>query len=173
MYEKSSHKKAFDALASLPGCVVCHSNHGITSIGRDAGHWSRGVCMRCHNPGDECDQARAGLLSNLRQLDEAIKNADSVLRVAESSGMEVSEARLGQDEARDSLTKARVTIHSFRTDLVDQDIQAGLKIAAQNLQAGKDAMVERNYRRLGFGISVIAIGIVLAGLRLYIKKIES
>ena len=87
--------------------------------------------------------------------------------------MEVSEARLGQDQARDSLTKARVTIHSFRTDLVDQDIQAGLKIAAKNLQAGKEAMVERNYRRFGFGISLIAIGIVLAGLRLYIKKIES
>jgi len=106
-------------------------------------------------------------------LDEANKRADSILRVAESSGMEVSEARLGQDQARDSLTKARVTIHRFRTDLVDQDIQAGLKIAAQNLQAGKDAMVERNHRRVGFGISVIAIGIVLAGLRLYIKKIEN
>jgi hypothetical protein len=106
-------------------------------------------------------------------LDEAIKSADQVLHVAESSGMEVSEARLGQDQARDSLTKARVTIHSFRQDLVDQDIQAGLKIAAQNLRAGKAAMVERNHRRLGLGISLIAVGIVLAGLWLYIKKIES
>lgn len=86
--------------------------------------------------------------------------------------MEVSEARLGQDQARDSLTKARVTIHSFRTDLVDQDVQAGLKIAATNLQAGKQAMVERNYRRVGLGISLLAIGMVSLGLRLYIKKIE-
>ncbi|MFI5118697.1 MAG: hypothetical protein ACHP8B_18580, partial [Terriglobales bacterium] len=124
-------------------------------------------------PGDSCDQARARLLTSLGQLDEAIKGADKILGVAESSGMEVSEARLGQDQARDSLTKARVTVHSFRTDLVDQDIQAGLKITANNLQVGKEAMVERNYRRFGFGISLIAIGIVLAGLRLYIKKIES
>jgi hypothetical protein len=105
-------------------------------------------------------------------LDEAIKNANQVLGVAESSGMEVSEARLGQDQARDSLTKARVTIHSFRTDLIDQDIQAGLTIAAKNLEAGKKAMVERNHRRVGLGISLIAIGIVLAGLWLYVKKIE-
>jgi len=56
---------------------------------------------------------------------------------------------------------------------VDQDIQAGLKTAAKDLQAGKEAMVERNYRRFGLGISLIAIGMVLAGLRLYIKKIES
>ena len=87
--------------------------------------------------------------------------------------MEVSEARLGQDQARDSLTKARVTIHSFRTDLVDQDIQAGLKAAAKNLQAGKQAMVERNYRRVGLAISLIAIALALIGLRLYIKQIES
>src|SRR5271169_6298700 len=172
MYEKSTHKAAFDA-ASLPGCVVCHGNHGIRHP-TDAmlGTGSTAVCMRCHTPGDACDQARAGLLNGLNRLDNAIKSADQVLGVAESSGMQVSEARLGQDQARDSLTKARVTIHSFRTDLVDQDTQAGLKIAAKNLQAGKKAMSERNYRRFGLGIALIAIGMVLAGLRLYIKKIE-
>jgi hypothetical protein len=106
-------------------------------------------------------------------LDQAIKSADRVLGVAESSGMEVSEARLGQDQARDSLTKARVTTHSFRKDLVEQDIQTGLKVAAKDQQAGKKAMVERNYRRVGLGMSLVAIGIVLTGLRLYIKKIES
>jgi len=129
--------------------------------------------MRCHTPGDKCDQARAALQSGLSRLDDAIKGADQVLSVAESSGMEVSEARLGQDQARDSLTKARVTIHSFRTDLVDQDIQAGMKVAAKDLQVGKEAMVERDRRRVGLGISLIAIGIALAGLWLYVRKIET
>ncbi|MGH9643943.1 MAG: hypothetical protein ACRD3Q_16165, partial [Terriglobales bacterium] len=131
------------------------------------------VCMQCHTPGDSCDQARANMLGGLKRLDEAIKRADQVLGVAESSGMEVSEARLGQNQARDSLTKARVTIHSFRKELVNQDIQAGLNIADRNLQAGQRAMGERNYRRMGLGMSLIAIGIVMAGLRLYIKKIEN
>ena len=173
MYEKSSHKEAFQA-ASLPGCVVCHSNHGI-SHPTDAklGTGPDAVCMQCHTPGDACDQARAGLQSDLSQLDKAIKGADQVLGVAESSGMEVSEARLGQDQARDSLTKARVTIHSFRKDLVDQDIQAGLNIAAKNLQAGQKAMAERNYRRVGLGLSLVAIALIFVGLRLYIKRIES
>lgn len=172
MYEQSSHKAAFQA-ASLPGCVVCHSNHGIhhptdakLGTGPDA------ICMQCHTPGDSCDQARAGFLSGLNRLDEAINRADRVLAVAESSGMEVSEARLAQNQARDSLTKARVTIHSFRKDLIDQDIQAGLDIAAKNLQAGQKAMAERNYRRIGLGVSLLAIAVVLVGLRLYIAKIE-
>jgi cytochrome c3-like protein len=173
MYEKSTHKEAFQK-ASRPGCVVCHSNHGI-SHPTDAklGSGPGAVCMQCHTPGDACDQARAGLLSELTRLDEAIQTADQVLAVAEASGMEVSEARLGQNQARDSLTKARVTIHSFRKDLVDQDIEAGLNIAAKNLKAGQKAMAERNYRRVGLGVSLVAIALTLVGLRLYIKKIES
>ena len=128
--------------------------------------------MQCHTPGDVCDQARAGLLGDLGRLDEAIKRADQILSVAESSGMEVSAARLGQNQARDELTKARVTIHSFRKDLVDQDIQAGLNIAAKNERAGQKAMAERNYRRVGLGVSLVAIAFMLIGLRLYIKQIE-
>jgi len=173
MYEKSSHKEAFQA-ASLPGCVVCHSNHGIVHpTDAKLGTGPDAACMQCHKPGDVCDQARAALLTDLGRLDQAINNADRVLAIAESSGMEVSEARLAQNQARDSLTKARVTVHSFRKDLMDQEIQAGLNIAAKDLQAGQKAMVERNYRRVGLGMSLVAIGIVLVGLRLYIKKIES
>ena len=173
LYEKSSHYKAFQA-ASLPGCVVCHGNHGIQHP-TDAmlGTGSGGVCMTCHAPDSKCDRERAEILSNLTQLDGAIKDADQSLHLAESSGMEVSEARLGQDQARDSLTKARVTIHTFQTALVNQDVQAGMKIAAANLQAGKGAMVERNHRRIGLGICLIAIAIILVGLWLYIRKIES
>ena len=173
MYEKSSHKDAFRA-ASLPGCVVCHSNHGITHpTDAKLGTGSEAVCMQCHSPGDSCDQARAKMFGDLASLDAAIKSANKVLDIAESSGMEVSQARLEQDQARDELTKARVTIHSFQPELVDQDIQAGLKIAAKNLQVGKDALRERNYRRAGLGVSVFAILIVLFGLRLYIRRIEA
>jgi nitrate/TMAO reductase-like tetraheme cytochrome c subunit len=173
MFEKSTHKVAFQS-AGLPGCVVCHGNHGI-SHPTDAklGSGPQAVCMQCHTPGDACDQARAEMLSGLTHLDEAIKNADKVLSVAESSGMEVSQARLDEDQARDALTKARVTIHSFKTDLVDQDIQEGLKIAAKNLQAGQAALAERDYRRRGLGFALAFILLTVLGLFLYIRQIES
>ena len=172
MFDKSSHKAAFQS-KGLPGCVVCHTNHGVqhpsdAMLGTGPGS----VCLRCHTPGDACDRATGTIHADLNRLNDAIKGADRVLGVAESSGMEVSEARLAQDQARDELTKARVTIHSFRKELVDQDIQAGLKIVAKDLQAGNDALRERNYRRVGLGISVFAILIVLLGLRSYIRLIE-
>ncbi|HVN07670.1 MAG TPA: cytochrome c3 family protein [Patescibacteria group bacterium] len=172
MFDKSTHKAAFEK-AGLPGCVVCHSNHEVKHPS-DAmlSTGAQSVCVRCHTPGDRCDQATAAIHENLLRLDGAIKGADAVLAVAESSGMEVSEARLNQDQARDDLTKARVTIHSFRKELVNQDIEAGLKVAAANLQAGKDALKERDYRRVGLAISVFLILIVLLGLRAYIRMIE-
>jgi hypothetical protein len=172
MYDKSPHKAVFQS-AGLPGCVVCHSNHAIThptDARLDTG--PEGVCMQCHSPGDNCDLARANMLAELRQLDDSVKGADRLLGVAESSGMEVSEARLQQDQARDSLTKARVTIHSFQPPLVQEDIQAGLKIAAKDLQAGKDALSERDYRRRGLGVAVLFIFITLVGLFLLIRQIE-
>ncbi len=172
MYEKSTHKAAFQS-AGLPGCVVCHSNHAI-SHPTDAklGAGPQGVCMQCHSPGDSCDQARAEILSSLTRLDDAIEDADHMLGVAESSGMEVSQARLDEDQARDALTKARVTIHSFRKELVDHDIQDGLKIAAKDLQAGKNALAERNYRRKGLALSLVAIVLVVVGLWLRIRRLD-
>ena len=113
------------------------------------------------------------MLQDLSQLDGAVKAADRVLNVAESSGMEVSEARTEQDQARDSLTKARVTIHSFKTELVEQDIQAGLKVAAKTQAEGQAALAERDRRRRGLGLSLGIILIVLLGLLLYIRQIES
>jgi hypothetical protein len=172
MFEKSTHKAAFQA-AGLPGCVVCHSNHDI-SHPTDAklGTGPQAVCMQCHSPGDDCDQARVAMLSDLTRLDDAIKSADRVLGIAESSGMEVGEAHLAEDQARDSLTKARVTIHSFKKDLVEKEIQEGLRIAAKNLQAGQAALAERDYRRKGLGFALVFILMTVLGLSLYIRRIE-
>ena len=172
MYEKSSHKVAFQS-AGLPGCVVCHGNHGIIHpTDAKLGTGPQGVCLQCHTPGDSCDLARADMFTSLIRLDEAIRNAHNLLGVAESSGMEVSQARLEEDQARDALTKARVTIHSFRTDLVDRDIQEGLRLAAKNLQAGKSALAERDYRRRGLGYALVFILLTVLGLFFYIRQIE-
>ena len=61
----------------------------------------------------------------------------------------------------------------MNVDRLQQDITPGLAGAAKNYEAGKEALRERNYRRFGLGLSLIAIAIVLLGLRLYLKQIES
>ncbi len=76
-------------------------------------------------------------------------------------------------QARDALTKARVTIHSFQTANVETDVQAGLKVAARTLPAGNDALAERDFRRIGLGISLLAIAAVVIGLWFCIRELAS
>jgi hypothetical protein len=95
-----------------------------------------------------------------------------VFAKAESSGMEVSEARLELDQARDSLTKARVSVHGFQLGPVEQDIQNGLKVSARTMQAGNEALGEREFRRKGLAISLLFILATVFGLYLLIRQIE-
>ncbi len=173
LFDTSPHKPAF-ANAGLPGCVTCHSNHRILHP-TDAmvGTGPQSVCTSCHTEGDAGFKAAAGIQQQFGKLERAIASSDEILTRAEHSGMEVSQAKLESNEARDQLTKARVTLHSFQPAKIEADVQAGLKITEKTHQAGVQALKERDYRRLGLGVSFVTILAVLIGLRLYIKQIES
>lgn len=172
LFESSPHKAAFEA-ASLPGCVTCHSNHRIAQPS-DAmlGTGPHSVCTNCHTEGDAGYQAATQIAQQLDRLDTAVKGASEILDRAESAGMEVSDAQLEQDQARDSLTKSRVAIHSFNLARVQQDVDAGLQIATKTHQEGAEALKERDYRRKGLAWSLLAIVAVVIGLRLYVRQIE-
>lgn len=173
LFDTSRHKTAF-AEMDLPGCVTCHSNHRIQRPSDEMiGTTAKAVCVTCHSEGDAGYAAAANMREQLEGLVRSIHDAEAVLNRAEQSGMEISEAKLNQAQARDALTKARVTIHSFQPGKVAEDIQAGLKVTAASHQAGLDALAERDYRRVGLAISLLAIVVVLIGLRLYIRKIET
>jgi cytochrome c3-like protein len=172
LFEKSPHEAAFQA-ASLPGCVTCHSNHRITHP-TDAllGTGSESVCTNCHTAGDAGYQAAEKFQQQIATLEAAVNKSDEILNRAESDGMEVSQARLEQDQARDALTKARVTIHAFNLSTLQEGAAAGLKITDKTYQAGVSALAERDYRRKGLGVSLFFIVLVLAALGFYIRSIE-
>ena len=172
LYEKSPHKEAFHS-AGLPGCVTCHSNHAVVHpTDENVGTGSAAFCTQCHVSGDAGFTAAENMHNALQQLRAGIDSSDRLLQEAESSGMEVSEARLQQDQARDSLTKARVSVHSFAIDPVAQDVQAGLKITQQTTEAGKNALAERQFRRKGLALSLIFILAAVLGLYLTIRRLE-
>jgi len=173
LFDTSPHKAAFAAMG-VAACITCHSNHRIqhptdAMIGTDP----QAICLSCHASGDKGYAAAGQMKSDLLRLAKAIQESGETLDVAERSGMEVSQAKLDQAEARNSLTKARVTIHAFQPKKLEEDINAGLKIAEKTHQAGVAALAERDYRRMGLSVSVVFIIIVLIGLWLYIRQIES
>ncbi len=173
LFDASPHKAPFSAMG-LPTCVACHSNHSIVPPSDVMiGTGKESVCLNCHSPGDPGYQAAEKINQQLSELGSAIARADEVLGRAERSGMEVSEARLQQAQARDALTKARVTIHSFQAAPVNENVKAGLTVAHVTYAAGVKALAERNYRRVGLAISLVTIVVVLVGLGLFIRELES
>ena len=173
LFDISPHKAAFAAMGT-GSCITCHSNHRIVHpTDKMIGTGNESICTNCHVSGDPGFAAAGRIHDDLAKLDATLKNSDEVLDKAERSGMEVSQARLEEAQGRDSLIKARVTIHSFQPDKVEQDTQAGMKIAEKTYKAGLQALAERDYRRKGLGLSLITIVAVLIGLWMYIRQIES
>jgi predicted CXXCH cytochrome family protein len=173
LFDTSPHKPVFSAMG-LPACSTCHSNHRILPTSDEMlGAGEQSLCVTCHVEGDGGYQAAVEMYAMLQGLSQAIAGAREVLDRAERSGMEVSEPLLELGSARDMLTKARVTIHSFRPEQVREETDQGHEIAAQALAAGHQALAERDYRRLGLGVSLVLILIVVLALRIYIRRIES
>jgi hypothetical protein len=105
-------------------------------------------------------------------LSEEIDRSDSILSQARRSGMEVSEAILRQTEAREQLVKARVAVHAFRVDAVGEPVKEGLAIARETHAAGRSALEELDRRRTGLVFSLVAIGLTILGLWLWIRAFE-
>ena len=172
LFEQSPHKAAFEA-AGLPGCVTCHSNHRIEHpsdalVGVD----DKAVCSTCHSAGDAGLKSAADIHSHLDDLRVRIARSQEILDHAAQSGMEVAQPQLELMQAADALTKARVSVHSFRAVVVEKEVSAGQVITDRTYQAGVQALHERNYRRAGLSISLIIIGATLLGLRMWIREIE-
>jgi len=85
----------------------------------------------------------------------------------------VSEAQMRQMEGHEALIKARVAVHAFRFAAVEKPAKAGLAIAAEGVSAGERALKERDTRRIGLGVFLIAALVTIAGLRMAIRSLES
>jgi len=173
LFDKSPHQAAF-AKMGLPGCVQCHSNHEIV---RPTDAWvgtgPQSACTTCHTPGDKGYGAAQAMLADLTHLDSSLTRAAEVLNVAERAGMEVSGPKVELAGAQEDLVKARVDVHTFDAAAVRKLTDSGVEIAAKSYQAGVAALRERDYRRKGLGLALIAIVLAISGLYLKIRQMES
>ncbi len=172
LFEKSPHGAAF-AKMGLPGCVQCHSNHEILKP-EDAwvGTGPKALCITCHAKGDQGYATAQAISTGLDDLKSEYHRADQVLNQADQSGMEVSSARVDLSSAHNDLVEARVTVHSFNSAAVLKLTNQGVEVSKKAYAAGVAALHERDYRRKGLAIALIAIAIAISGLYLKIRKME-
>lgn len=173
LFASSPHKGAFDTL-QLGECIECHNNHDIAQPSDEMiGVGEKSLCIKCHIDGDSGYIAAQTIRARIAELAESVGSATDVLNQAERAGMEVSRPKFEMNEAHDALTHARVVIHTFSTDEVDQVIKPGLEIAAKGHRAGEAALNEWSYRRKGLAASLFFILFLAALVYLKVRQIES
>ena len=172
-FSASFHSEIFTMLGS-PGCATCHNNHEIKQAS-DAllGVGEGSACGRCHTAegggGAVASQMRALVDSLSAELDAA----HAILDRAENSGMEVSQASFQLSDAHTALVSARTAVHSFSVDSVREAVESGLDVTTTVYGRGKDALDELQFRRLGLAVSVGIILLLIVGLILKIRDIET
>lgn len=170
LYRKSPHRSV---LTDMGGCVVCHSNHNVAQPHLAMLAGSQSVCSNCHDAGSTGANTAAGMFEQLSNLRASLNRSDEILKRAQSSGMEISEAEVRQIDAREQLVKARVAVHNFQLSPVKAEVDKGLAISAETYKAGQAALKERDYRRMGLIFALAFILITIIGLWLAIRSLES
>ena len=173
LFDSSPHKAAFDGMG-LAACVVCHQNHEVSHPKPEMlGTAKEAVCSNCHGEGDRGYAAAAVMKKRLDELRRALSESEEMLNRAETSGMEISEGRLQWTSAHEQWIKARLQVHAFRPEALEEPVKEGLTLAVKSRETGINALREREYRRKGLAISLLTIAVTMAGLWLAVRALES
>jgi hypothetical protein len=171
LYQSSPHQPVFAGMGA-GGCVVCHGNHEIVSPTDAMLHGTASVCGQCHDSASAGGKLAESMFSGIQNLESSIARSEAILNRARRSGMEVSDAVLRLQDAKESLIKARVAVHAFSDEKIIALFKEGPAIAGETYSAGESILRERDFRRYGLAASLAAILLTIAGLWLVIRKIE-
>lgn len=172
LFAKSPHKAVHEALG-LPECEVCHGNHLIRrptdemlGTGPDA------LCVQCHEPRSAGYVAAGKMRGAIDRLKAGLDGAEAKVKEAAHLGMDTGDAEYAAHEAASKLTQARAYIHSFSAEQVEPIAEEGAQLAARAESQGRRAVEEFHFRRKGFWLALVIIGILIAGLLLMIREID-
>lgn len=170
LFQSNPHKTVF-GLMKVGECIQCHSNHGIIPPSDEMlGVGDKSACTQCHGEGDSGFAAAGRMKASMDEMVASIGKSTDILNRAERAGMEVSKAKFELNEARDALTQARVSVHTFSPDELDKVLSPGLATSNKGYAAGGDALAELSFRRKGLAGSLFFI-LLFAGL-IYLKVRE-
>ncbi|UCH10780.1 MAG: cytochrome c3 family protein [Fidelibacterota bacterium] len=167
--------KMFDVFSEqgLHGCVVCHTAHDIQHLGDDVISVSAdGVCGLCHTTGDAGALQAENMLAVLDSLSLSLEQAASSLHEADNRGLEVEELHLDLQTANTSLVQTRTMVHTFDAQLMSEEAEPGLKLAAQIVQSAQQLLHEFRMRKIGLGIATVLISFLALVLYLYIRTLD-
>jgi hypothetical protein len=132
----------------------------------------KAVCSTCHGAGDKGGKTAVEMRALIESLSADTEKAGAILLRADHAGVEVSQAQFDLNGAKDALVKARNAVHSYTVAPVKQEVEAGLAISSKAYARGVRAMEELRLRRVWFGVSLVVILALIAGLVMKIRQTD-
>lgn len=172
LFLQSPHKAAFDKMG-ISECEACHGNHKILPPSDTMlGTGDKAVCIQCHEADSKAYNVAARLKDEISGFQKEIEDSKSLLQTAENKGVEVSNAKMKLMDARTALIQARNLTHGLSLTAINDTLGDGQKIVSGVEAAGKEALKEARFRRLGLVIVTIFIFFLAIALILKIKDID-
>jgi quinol-cytochrome oxidoreductase complex cytochrome b subunit len=186
LFAATRMKHAFEEVL-LPGCATCHTNHFIRPPTIEMLHTERGeVCVQCHAGGKHGATLGGSdklwtLADQFNELRRQIDLAQEKIQDAERLGMAVRGPKSDRDtdpriylrKASDALANARVEIHSFALDRVEEIVAGGVQVAGEVQESAEEALREHTARRVWLFASLAPIFLVVILLLLYIRTLPA
>jgi hypothetical protein len=138
-------------------------------------------CTDCHETEPDASETPTGLgtardfLSRMRELTALTARAERILLAARRGGVETRGTLLEIDHAVDAQIELEVLVHTFSSAEGGAFLAKhaeGLEHARVALAGGQRALDELSARRRGLYVSLVFIGLVLAGLGLKIRELS-
>jgi len=167
-FDESPHKAAFPE-----GCATCHTAHKIKRPDDNfVGLAADSACVDCHSAEEESGKTAVAIHEHLKSFETRVNETTVLIERAARTGMDVANAQMVITQAMDTLTKARVRVHTSRLGKLESELTAGSRILAQARSEGDAAIRKRNSRRKGLLVPVIVIAAVVFSLGAYIRELE-
>jgi hypothetical protein len=106
-------------------------------------------------------------------LQQRMKDADSVLSRAETAGMLIEDGKLALHNAVEAHVRMRVLVHAFASPPFDEVLKEGVAAAEKARTVGDNAMGELRYRRRGLAVATLVILGFLATLFVKIRQLPA
>jgi predicted CXXCH cytochrome family protein len=173
LFGRGPHKEEFERVGD-PECETCHSNHNVEPVTDDfLGVEQDQVCSGCHDEGERGWEVALTLRADIEDLKTELEEASEIVERAAVAGMEMSDAELVLIDANQTLVMARNVVHAVTPELLQEQTDEGRTLAEQAQQMGVEALEELQFRHRGLAVSVVFILVLVAGIYLKIKQIES
>lgn len=168
-FEESVMSESFKQLG-YHGCEVCHNYHLIEEPGH---HMLEEPCLECHSEDEDAIKTADLIRGSITAQEENYALISSRNDSVRNLGMNDEETEFILKDVRQIIIESRTLVHKFESEAVVEKSKEAEELLKKASALTEYELNEFDNRRIGFAYSSIAFFILIVGIWLKIKTLDS